>query len=219
MNITQEQLDAIAQSILSEYQEAVDKKLCTSLSDEAFCNFTYLQYLSNIYQTHYGQLLGIFRLLNAVSSFEQADYIWSITDQLLEQYKLNNRTLSDIACSKLHAECPEVTVNNQSSEKFAPTPFNGKPITDVEIRAVVPYEDRPSLIPVRGTFINVADCKAHTDWLINERGDVIPLKDKPCLVERVAKNGSFYACGRWFRRCIASVYVNSDVFGTRLVYI
>lgn len=254
MDITQEQVEAIAQRILSEYQEAVDKKLVSFLNEKTFCHFACLNELSELYQKDYGRLLGIYQFLNSLEYYSQADYLWSLTDQLIDQFKLNNRVLSDIASARLHVKdvettsplaltldktelpeliaegvivpslpekaCPPVPGDKPVQQATKePSPFNGKPITDVEIRAVVPYEGRPSLVPVRGSFINVADCKSHTDWLMDDRGQVIPLKDKPCLVERVAKNGSFYACGRWFRRCIASVYINSDVFGTRLVYI
>ncbi|TPQ24915.1 hypothetical protein [Methylomonas koyamae] len=89
---------------------------------------------------------------------------------------------------------------------------------EVTIRAVVDVVER-GLTPRAGDMISVADCQRHTDWLQLENGQVIPTKDKSCIVKKVAKNGSFFACGRWYRSGIAQAYVFSSFFGTRIVYL
>ncbi|WKJ88784.1 hypothetical protein QZJ86_12200 [Methylomonas montana] len=91
-------------------------------------------------------------------------------------------------------------------------------IHDVEIRAIVPVVDR-GLVPQKGDMIKVADCKNHRDWLELENGEIIPLNWKYCFVKKVCKDGSFLACGRWFRALTAQAYVNANHFGTAVIYL
>lgn len=91
--------------------------------------------------------------------------------------------------------------------------------TDVQIRAVVLLSDRPSLTPALHSFVNVADVQTNQDWWRDEHGQIIPTKTKQCFVKKVAKNGSFFACGRWFKQFTTEIYISSDRLGTLLTYI
>jgi hypothetical protein len=90
--------------------------------------------------------------------------------------------------------------------------------TDVVISAVVAITDRPNLIPKAGSFIQVAVSKTHHDWEEDRHGQIIPSKTKTCYVKKVAKNGSFLACGRWYRSLITQAWVHSNIFGTSVTY-
>jgi len=91
--------------------------------------------------------------------------------------------------------------------------------TTVSIRAVVLLSDRPSLVPTLHSFVNVADVQTNRDWWRDEHGQIIPEKSKKSFVKKVAKNGSFFTNGRWYRILTTEVYVNSDILGTWIVYI
>ncbi len=91
--------------------------------------------------------------------------------------------------------------------------------TDVVISAVVAITDRPNLIPKAGDFIEVAASKTHHDWEEDLHGQIIPSKTKTWYVKTVAKNGSFLACGRWYRSLTTQAWVYSTIFGTSITYI
>lgn len=111
-----------------------------------------------------------------------------------------------------------MTTQNTPARISAPNTTNQR--YDVLIQAVVPITDRPNLVPYAHQSVEVADCNSSSDWHTLPNGEIIPTKTKRCIVTKTARNGSFFACGRWFRALTTQVYVHSSfIGGTRFVYL
>ncbi len=112
MNISQEQIAAIADKILTEYQAAVDAELMSCLNKENFDYLYALHTLSEIYQRHCGRLYGLIDLLDLESAryfSPLKETVRAVIEQLLEQSILNGRVLLDISEARRHGKDAETT--------------------------------------------------------------------------------------------------------------
>ncbi|MDP1615285.1 MAG: hypothetical protein Q8L68_05755 [Methylococcales bacterium] len=107
MNITQEQIEAIANKILAEYQATVEAELLSCLHKEKFDYLVAMGELSQIYHRHCGRLYGLIDLLSLESPryfSPLKETVRAVIEQLLEQSSLNGRVLLDISDARRHGK-------------------------------------------------------------------------------------------------------------------